>query len=67
MKLTLTEIANAVQGTLSGNDLSVSGVSIDTRTLKTGELYIAIAGEHFDGHDFIAQAEQSGACALLIQ
>ena len=66
MKLTLTEIANAVQGTLSGNDLSVSGVSIDTRTLKTGELYIAIAGEHFDGHDFIAQAEQSGACALLI-
>ncbi|MGR8929771.1 MAG: UDP-N-acetylmuramoyl-tripeptide--D-alanyl-D-alanine ligase [Gammaproteobacteria bacterium] len=66
MKLTLHEITEAVQGRLQGSDLSVSGVSIDTRTLGSGDLYIAIVGQHFDGHDFIGKAEQAGASALLV-
>ncbi len=66
MKLTLNDIAGAMQGTLSGSDANVSGFSIDTRSLKSGDLYIAIAGERFDGHDFIAEAEQAGAAAIVI-
>ncbi len=43
-----------------------TSVSTDTRTLKPGALYIAIKGEQFDGHDFIAQAIQQGAVAVLV-
>ncbi|MDD2737315.1 MAG: UDP-N-acetylmuramoyl-tripeptide--D-alanyl-D-alanine ligase [Methylomonas lenta] len=66
MKLQLSDIANAVQGRLLGNDLTISGVGIDTRTLSCGDLYVAIKGQHFDGHDFIANAMQAGAAALLV-
>lgn len=66
MKLQLGEIATAVQGTLLGDDLAINAATIDTRTLKAGDLYIAIKGQHFDGHDFIAQAEQAGASAIMI-
>ena len=65
MKLQLSDIAHAVQGTLIGNDLAVTGVGIDTRTLNSGDLYIAIKGQHFDGHDFAGKAEQAGAAAIL--
>ncbi|QPK62509.1 UDP-N-acetylmuramoyl-tripeptide--D-alanyl-D-alanine ligase [Methylomonas sp. LL1] len=66
MKLQLSDIAQAVQGTLIGNDLTVTGVGIDTRTLNSGDLYIAIKGQHFDGHDFVGKAEQAGAAAILV-
>jgi UDP-N-acetylmuramoyl-tripeptide--D-alanyl-D-alanine ligase len=66
MKLLLSAIADAVQGRLSGNDLTANGVGIDTRTLQPGSLYIAIKGEQFDGHDFAAQAQQVGAVAMLV-
>lgn len=66
MKLQLSDIANVVQGSLLGNNSFISGVGIDTRTLKADDLYIAIKGQHFDGHDFMALAEQSGAAAVLI-
>lgn len=64
--MTLAEIAGCVQGTLVGNNVTVTGVSIDTRALSAGDLYIAISGEQFDGHDFISQAEESGALAVLV-
>ena len=66
MKLTLSAIANAVHGQLLGNDVTATGVSIDTRTLQAGNLYIAIKGKQFDGHAFTAQAENAGAAALLV-
>jgi len=66
MQLRLNDIATAVQGELVGDNLTVSGVSIDTRTSRAGDLYVAIAGQHFDGHDFVDKAEQGGASALLI-
>jgi UDP-N-acetylmuramoyl-tripeptide--D-alanyl-D-alanine ligase len=44
----------------------VSGLSIDTRTLVNGDIYLAIKGEQFDGHDFIAQAQQQGAGAMIV-
>lgn len=66
MKLTLSEIAGAVQGRLVGENRSVEAVSIDTRTLRKNDLYVAIKGEHFDGHDFVEKAEQAGAAALIV-
>jgi UDP-N-acetylmuramoyl-tripeptide--D-alanyl-D-alanine ligase len=42
------------------------GVSTDTRTLKNGELFIALRGERFDGHDFLDTAQKLGAAALLV-
>ncbi len=65
MNMSLSEIAACVNGKLVGADAIVKGVSIDTRTLKLGQLYVAIKGKNFDGHDFFHLAEQAGAVALL--
>jgi UDP-N-acetylmuramoyl-tripeptide--D-alanyl-D-alanine ligase len=67
MKLQLSEIAQAVNGKLIGEDRLILSTGIDTRTLPAGALYIAIKGKHFDGHSFIENAEQAGAAALLIE
>jgi len=66
MKMMLSEIAQRVRGTLIGGDTAVSAVSIDSRTLKPGELYIAIKGRSFDGHSFVDQAGQAGAAAAIV-
>lgn len=63
---TVEKIADAVQGQLQGNSVTVSGVSIDTRTLRHGDLFVAISGPNFDGHDFIDAAKQQGAAAVLV-
>ena len=44
----------------------IPGVSKDTRTLKQGEMYVALSGENFEGHDFIPQATEGGASAVLV-
>ena len=66
MKMLLSEVAGNVNGKLLGEDVEIRAVSIDTRTLSKGQLYIAIKGKSFDGHDFIDKAEQAGAIALLV-
>jgi UDP-N-acetylmuramoyl-tripeptide--D-alanyl-D-alanine ligase len=43
-----------------------SGYSIDTRTLAPGDLFFAVRGEHFDAHDFVAEAFRRGACSAVI-
>ena len=65
MNLMLSEIAAQVGGVLQGHDQSIEAVSINTRTLKPGDLYCAIKGERFDGNDFIDQAQQAGAIAAI--
>lgn len=45
----------------------MSAVSTDTRSLQGGELYIALVGDHFDGHDFVREAAEKGAAAVLVQ
>jgi UDP-N-acetylmuramoyl-tripeptide--D-alanyl-D-alanine ligase len=47
-------------------DLAFQGISIDTRTLVPGNLFIAISGAHFDGHDYIEEAAKKGAKAALV-
>ena len=46
---------------------ALTGVTTDSRRVHAGELYVAIRGERFDGHDFVGQARQSGAAALLVE
>ena len=48
-------------------NLTVRGVSIDTRSLKNGDLFIALPGEQADGHDYVAAALQAGAAAALVE
>lgn len=66
MNMMLSEIAACVHGKLVGEDVAISSVSIDTRAIEPGQLYIAIKGLNFDGNEFVAQAEQAGAVAAIV-
>jgi UDP-N-acetylmuramoyl-tripeptide--D-alanyl-D-alanine ligase len=46
---------------------AITGVSIDSRTLKEGELFVAIRGDRFDGHDFVPDAVRRGAWGVLVE
>ncbi len=48
-------------------DETVCGVSIDTRTLEAGEVFFAIEGRCFDGHDYVVEALERGACAAVVK
>src|SRR5690554_8012486 len=62
----LSEVAQALGGELRGQDRSFASPSTDTRTLAPGALYIALRGERFDGHEFVADAQANGAVAALV-
>ena len=66
--LTASEIVNATKGSLvSGNPVtSVTGFSIDTRTISNGDLFLAIKGARYDGHTFVEQAIARGACGAVV-
>ena len=66
--LDLREAAGAVPGARLEGDgaVRVSGVSTDTRRIGAGELFVALRGERFDGHAFVAQAQAAGAAAVLV-
>ena len=68
-EFTVRELLQATGGELFAPSLSldsrVTGVTIDTRTLKPGDLYVPIRGEVFDGHRFIPQAIEKGAPLVL--
>jgi UDP-N-acetylmuramoyl-tripeptide--D-alanyl-D-alanine ligase len=59
------EAANAVNGQLTDGGWKASGVSIDTRTLQPGDLFVALADKR-DGHDFAQAALQAGAAAVMV-
>jgi len=63
---TYKDILQAIQGKGTSRDLIVPGFSIDTRTLKAGEIYIAIRGESLDGHLFVRDAISKGAVAAIV-
>lgn len=65
---TIQEILNATDGRLITGDVrtKVHGVSIDSRTIKPGELFIAIRGNRFDGHNFIEEAINKKAAGAVV-
>jgi UDP-N-acetylmuramoyl-tripeptide--D-alanyl-D-alanine ligase len=69
IELTLGEIADIVEGELRAADphTVVTGtVEFDSRAVAPGGLFLALPGEHADGHDFVAQATAAGAAASLV-
>ena len=62
--ISLKEIANGIGATATA-DAVITGISIDSRTINKGDLYIAIKGENFDGHKFAASAVANGAVAVM--
>ena len=70
MRWTVKQVVDAVAGKQgSGIDplARVAGVSIDSRTLRRGELFIAIHGPRNDGHDYVAQSLEAGAVAAVVR
>ena len=62
----LSEIAAWTGGRLHGADVAVRGVFTDTRKPQAGALFVALAGENFDAHDFVGAARQHHAAAALV-
>lgn len=62
---TAKEAAEATSGDAAGS-WKAMGVSIDTRTIKEGDLFVALKGDAGDGHDYVAQAIDAGACAAVV-
>jgi UDP-N-acetylmuramoyl-tripeptide--D-alanyl-D-alanine ligase len=68
VKITIEQIIEATRGKLLQEGENVfSGVSTDSRSIKSGELFVPLSGEHFDGHNFIGQAVKSGAAGALVE
>src|SRR6267143_2307539 len=67
-KLSIFQIAEFASASVSGGDgnVSIDKVSTDSRTLKRGELFVALRGENFDGHKFVEAAVKTGAAGAII-
>jgi UDP-N-acetylmuramoyl-tripeptide--D-alanyl-D-alanine ligase len=65
--LTLSQIAQFAGASLSGDGTPViNKVSTDSRTIKPGELFVALRGENFEGHDFVEGSAKAGATGALV-
>lgn len=62
---TAKEAVQATHGQCTG-DWAATGVAIDNREVQAGDLFVALKGEHHDGHDFIAGAFAKGAVAAIV-
>ncbi len=67
--LTLAQAQTLLPGSVlqGAPDLPFARVHTDTRTLRTGDLFVALRGDRFDGHEFLAQARAAGAVAALAE
>jgi UDP-N-acetylmuramoyl-tripeptide--D-alanyl-D-alanine ligase len=66
--LPLCEIARLAGGSLTAGDgtVQISNVSTDSRTLKAGDLFVALRGDNFDGHRFVESAAKAGAAGAIV-
>ena len=62
----MSQIAEALDARLIGQDVMMTGVSKDTRDIHAGDLYVALKGDRFDGHKFISAATTAGAVGVLV-
>lgn len=63
---TLSDVARRVGGQLLGQDIAFSRVVSDTRDLKRDDLFVALKGDRFDGHDYVRRAFSLGAAGALV-
>jgi len=66
MMMTLTEASLATGGIATDGAIEFAGVSTDSRSIAAGELFVALDGERFDGHDFVADVLGRGAAAAMV-
>ena len=64
--LKLSQVADMAQGKLQGEDDYISSLSTDSRKLSKGQLFVALEGDRFDGHEFITQQVEQHAHGALI-
>ncbi len=64
--MTLSLLAQELDGELLGEDVMFSNISTDTRSLEKGDLYLALVGERFDGNEFVDAAASRGAGAAVV-
>src|SRR5918992_5057764 len=62
----LSEVARCAAGDLLGEDRTFASVSTDSRTLPAGALFVALTGDNFDGHYYVAAAAERGAVGALV-
>lgn len=67
MKMLLSEAAHISGGDLHGGDAPFSGMAIDSRVLEAGQLFVALRGEHTDGHSHLADAATRGASGAVVE
>jgi UDP-N-acetylmuramoyl-tripeptide--D-alanyl-D-alanine ligase len=62
----LSEAARALPGRQVGADVDIRGVTTDSRRVGAGDLFVALVGDRFDGHDYVAEAFRRGASSALV-
>ncbi len=69
MRWTVEHLLAATSGHLEqrGKDFLLGRISTDTRTLKPGDVFLALMGENFDGHDYVEAAIRKGAAAVIVE
>jgi UDP-N-acetylmuramoyl-tripeptide--D-alanyl-D-alanine ligase len=65
--LRLFEVAQALGAALPAHDAAIDAVSTDSRSIKAGELFIALKGERFDAHDYVTEVLQRGAAGAVVE
>ena len=66
LKMPVKRLAELIGCMATGNGREIVGMTHDTRSLRPGNLFCALKGEHVDGHDFVARAAEAGAGAALV-
>lgn len=67
LAMRLSTIAFNCQGQMHGADETINNIVIDSRAVKRGDLFVALQGEHSDGHDYVAAALANGAVAAIVE
>ncbi|MBC3949446.1 UDP-N-acetylmuramoyl-tripeptide--D-alanyl-D-alanine ligase [Pseudomonas folii] len=65
--LSLSELTTVLDARLVGDDRTFDGVSIDSRAISPGQLFVALTGPRFDGHDYLDQVAAKGAVGALVE
>lgn len=65
--LNLSAAAKALNAETSGADVTFTGVTTDSRAVAAGDLFVALKGERFDGHNYVKQVMEQGAVAALVE
>jgi UDP-N-acetylmuramoyl-tripeptide--D-alanyl-D-alanine ligase len=67
ISMSLSKAAAAIDSNFIGEDIIFSGCSTDSRTIEDGNLFIALKGDLFDGHDYVSLAEDNGASSSMLE